>query len=807
MLFKKKKEEAIEVLLKEDNTLGLLLNNQTNSTGKLVVRVNNTIEMVQRLISVVSSISGEISDLDYEMSNVSSEMDQYTALAEEVKASVSQIEEVSETVIKDTELKGERIITSSVNSIESIKDSVEDTTKIILVLNKHIEKINQMVRMIKDISEQTNLLSLNARIEAARAGDAGKGFAVVASEINKLADESSKAAETIDEISREIVENIDVVIESSEDSQKKVELGIENTNELKVVLSDILESISGYDKISNEISDAIDHQIESLMTVSNSVNAITDSSSNILGKTQNAILSSSDVKNSLEWLESAAHSSVGLNEAVKNELNVQYKKEIIKTHIGGANFVDDPTAGIEISVIKKIKNVFSSILGMGDNGDIYPMIAKSWRVDDDNKTWHFILRNDVYFHDGTKLTADDVVYSLSRMLDPRLKRDNAWMLFDIVGAEDYNRGGASSVAGIRKVNDYQVSIELKHIYTGFLLNLSQPSLSIISKRAHQKGLFVGSGAYTSESINDSEKILKRNEKYFAGVGFIDEIHIVRNDPDFKENLLNGVYDFTEMQDRSFVDEVEKSQLYESRAFDQLATEFSAFNFNRDTIFSRDANIRKAINFAFENKGIINEYYGGNAATCKGPFPPKILNAKHLGGFEFNLQKAKNYLSKSNYNGEAIKILSRGGKLSFVGEQIVLALKSIGIKYELVDVKGEDYFKPESTKKADLITLSWKADTGDYDNYLMPLFNSESYFAWGYNNPEVQEQMIKAKQLIDPIKKEKLYAEIQDLIIDDCPWIFISHPKSSMVFKKELDNVTLNLLGHSTYDLIMLKKPS
>lgn len=107
--------------------------------------------------------------------------------------------------------------------------------------------------------------------------------------------------------------------------------------------------------------------------------------------------------------------------------------------------------------------------------------------------------------------------------------------------------------------------------------------------------------------------------------------------------------------------------------------------------------------------------------------------------------------------------------------------------------------PESVAKTDIVMLSWKAGTGDHDNFLMPLFNSSSRFSWGYSNEEVTLKMSDAKTKVNPREKEKAYREIQNLILEDCPWVLISHPKSTVVSKKYLDKAVLNVFGYPTYN--------
>ncbi|MBN2899720.1 MAG: hypothetical protein JXO44_13205, partial [Clostridia bacterium] len=685
------------------------------------------------------------------------------------KANIIQIEDLSVQISKNTKENGDKIVESSIETINNIRSSVTETSEIITSLQENVGAIGSMVDMIKSISNQTNLLSLNARIEAARAGDAGKGFAVVAAEINKLANESSTAAEKIETLSSQIQKKIDVVIDASADNISCVDAGIESTNNIRGVLEDIIVSVASYDRIASEISEAIEHQIESLTAVSESVVKLTGSSENILLESQSALMSSSDVKNSLEWLDQASALFEKTTESLHKRMASNYKATTLTTHISGEDFCFDPAKGVVIASWGVERNCHCNLIGFGEKGDIYPLVAKAWYSSNNNLTWDIILRNDVYFHDGKKLTAEDVLYSFKRILDPKEKNDHAWFLFHVEGAEAYHSGLANDVAGLKKINDYKISITLKSVYSGFLLNLAFPALAIISREAHRQGKIVGCGPYMPGERSDTMRVLKKNDQYFAGPAYVDEIVIHRNDAHMQESLENGKYDFLELSDKKMMDVVRGNSAYAMVDCPLVSTEFGGFNFRRDTVFSRDVDVRRAINYAFDNQKVIHEYYEGKAKVAKGVFPPNMVSDHHLRGFEMHLDTARKLLAKSSYRGEALRILNRGTEVGFVLKTLMEALESIQVKYEIVSVNSEVYYKAESVGKADIIILSWKADTGDQDNFLMPLFDASSFFSFGYDNKAVLEKILYAKAIINPVKKEACYKEIQDMILEDCPW--------------------------------------
>ncbi|WPC41108.1 phosphate/phosphite/phosphonate ABC transporter substrate-binding protein [Clostridium sp. JS66] len=158
--------------------------------------------------------------------NVSHEIQKYSeqnsASTQEINAGINEFVEISQKLnndviaIEENSKKSFNVLESNKGNVKNIGDyltklveGIENLSKNNLKFQDSSKKINNFVSYIKEISNQTNLLALNASIEAARAGEAGKGFAVVAEEIRKLSDETEKAVVSIDEIVKEIVEDID----------------------------------------------------------------------------------------------------------------------------------------------------------------------------------------------------------------------------------------------------------------------------------------------------------------------------------------------------------------------------------------------------------------------------------------------------------------------------------------------------------------------------------------------------------------------------------------------------------------------
>ncbi|WP_342536618.1 methyl-accepting chemotaxis protein [Sporosarcina sp. FSL K6-3508] len=218
----------------------------------------------------------------------------------------------------ETAIQGSDVVEQTVNQMVEIDKNVSSSAEKISMLNEKSNEIRQISFIIQSISEQTNLLALNAAIEAARAGEHGKGFAVVADEVRKLAEQSSNSALQINEIIQDIEDGI-------EDSMGLVNLGVSSAKEgMKLVnesgkaFGEIKDSIlAGTTKIS-EVNIAMENMKNHIAEVVVHIEDVSKTSIEVNNYSQNVAASSEEMSASMEEVSSVSHELARMS----NELEV-----------------------------------------------------------------------------------------------------------------------------------------------------------------------------------------------------------------------------------------------------------------------------------------------------------------------------------------------------------------------------------------------------------------------------------------------------------------------------------------------------
>lgn len=301
----------------------------TDEIGQLFGSMRKVLDEFMEIVNRLNGLSVSLTDNSHDLTATTDELtsgacdqvQQSSAVAValmqmnetvlEVAKSAQLAADASEKTSRHAE-NGSNVVAEAVREMNVIVADVQMSAGTIGQLDRSSQQIAEIVSTIEEIADQTNLLALNAAIEAARAGEQGRGFAVVADEVRALAERTTKATKEIDKMIREIHANTAKVVDSMSESEKEVGAGMERVQEAKEALEQIVQAAATSMEIIQQIATATEEQSSTVAEVSGSVEHIVNVTrdteavvSNIQSSAQRMTEMAAGLKEAVAWFKVA----------------------------------------------------------------------------------------------------------------------------------------------------------------------------------------------------------------------------------------------------------------------------------------------------------------------------------------------------------------------------------------------------------------------------------------------------------------------------------------------------------------------
>ncbi len=259
--------------------LGESVDKMVSQMSLLIGRITDSSTQLAFASEQLSTSSGQIKD---GAKKQSTQTDQAATAIEEMNATLLEVaknsQEASDSAKQAQEIaeKGGDVVTQAITAMKEVAESTSITAETIKKLGRSSEEIGTIVSVINDIADQTNLLALNAAIEAARAGEQGRGFAVVADEVRKLAERTTKATKEISDMINTIQAETGKAVDAMAEGTRKVENGVKLANEAGDALGQIVTSVENVTNMIRQIATSTEEQSSTAEEISRNMEGIAD---------------------------------------------------------------------------------------------------------------------------------------------------------------------------------------------------------------------------------------------------------------------------------------------------------------------------------------------------------------------------------------------------------------------------------------------------------------------------------------------------------------------------------------------------
>ena len=457
------------------------------------------------------------------------------------------------------------------------------------------------------------------------------------------------------------------------------------------------------------------------------------------------------------------------------------------------------------------QQIFDGLVQYDGSLSIVPALAQSWKGSRDGLSWTFDLRKGVRFHNGREVTADDVVYSFTRILAPKTTSKAAEVFLKIKGAKDFIEGRAKSVQGLRALDRYTIQIELVEASAPFVASLAIGYAKIVPKEAIETlgpsfgSRPVGTGPFKFSSWKkDQEIILEANREYFSGRPFLDRLEY-RVFPGQQTDAMFSKFERGELEDTIIpaaeLDRVHENTHYRFVRRPILRVRFFGFNTAQGPLSNKM--VRQAIVFAIDREAIAREINKNRYKAAQGFLPPGTYGYDpEFRPYPFDPKRSRELLARAGYPGgrglPVFQIWSsvKSSDIEQEHEAIRRYLAEVGIRVEFQYNTNWPSFNSQVYEgKYPIFRYGWVADVPEPDNFLYKLFHSESRSNLSrYRNERVDRLLDGARAEQAYNKRIGLYREAERLIIQDSPVIPLNYDSYERLFQPYVQSIEISALG-------------
>lgn len=433
----------------------------------------------------------------------------------------------------------------------------------------------------------------------------------------------------------------------------------------------------------------------------------------------------------------------------------------------------DSSSGIDISVIM---SMYESLLTPDQDGELQPLLSEEYEISDDGLDYTFKLREDVSFTDGEAFNAEAVKDNFDRIID--------------------SEGSINSFKSLRGVDsvevngEYEVTVKLTDVNSQFISKVG--NIKLVSPKALTDGAdfskeSYGTGPFVLDAWNhgDSVVVVKNDEYWEADYPKLKKITMkpIPEDGSRMAMLKTGEVDYAFPVPVNDVEGLQNDDSIVVDVNESTYVNYTTINTSKDEY--SDKRVRQAMNHAIDKEAYIKVVKNGYAKESTSPLPAANIYYKEQTPYEYDVEKAKELMAEAGYE-EGFKAEIWGSDSSndkrgmeFIQQQLAQIDIDVEVKQFERATLSDEINNPETPEDSTIQMwyVGWSSTIGDADNAVNPLFTTSAFPPNGSNTAYLSNETVDnltAEALHAETEEEALekYGELQEIIMDEAPWLFL-----------------------------------
>jgi oligopeptide transport system substrate-binding protein len=679
-------------------------------------------------------------------------------------------------------------------------------------MTRKLAEISETGTAIKDFTEQIKLLSFYAAVEAAEMGREGGDFGGIVSQAQSLSQQAAADSAKIGPLLKQVSDQFAQTSATIRMTQKIMATSLDSVAQAQNSLARARDWAVKMELIVAEAGSSIDRQQARRQDIFDLYTQYTQSYREVAVKLQGFSGFLLKGRDALAWF-------VKLGPQSQSEIGPALMEKIpgrpLITEISSDPITMDPAMMTDSTTNRVVSQIFEGLVQFGTGASVIPAVAWRWKISPDGLGWTFYLRRGIKFSNGRELTAHDVKYSLERLLNPKIKSPNHPFVDMVKGAKEFSQEQSKEVTGLLVLDPYAIKIVLQYPYMPFLANLACTMTAIVPRESVEDGALdftrhpVGSGPFRLKSW-EPEKALEMdpNPHYHERKVMLSGIkyHISLDDEQKMQAMTSNRLDIT---DAGGLDRRKLSADHSLKlaSLPQLTVQYLGVNVSRVTPFA-DKRVRQALNYSIDKKAMIEDTdLAGNAIIAKGVFPPELsaYNPK-LTGYDYDPDRARKLLAEAGFAGglpgEYLLDIRESKSQQQRADIICRCCREVGITIKTNPMGWKTLLEKTYACQSLLSFRGWSSDNGDPDNFLYPLFHSKNWGRSGntsfFKMAAIDEMLDEAVTIRDPAQRLRRYQKIEEMIVQEAPWVFLYHTVKFTAVKNYVHGYSSRSFGIELY---------